>query len=171
MNGDGEIDCRQRDDLDATGWTRRLHRPEHDHLPAAVGEQLVGVTPPGWSRAYLGRKRGIQRRHRGVVPFERLIQLHLPFDRSDRTHRHRTQLDLYLGRIGAQQPAQRCDGRPRAVQLILETLQMARDHLGTLFRIVSGEDGRHLGQWHVELPQLVDHLCGRDLLGRESGNP
>ena len=43
---------------------------------------------------------------------------------------------------------------------------MTRDHLGALLRVVSSEDGLHLSQRHVELPQLVDHLCGRDLLGR-----
>ena len=43
---------------------------------------------------------------------------------------------------------------------------MTRDHLGALLRVVGGEDGLHLGQRHVELPQLVDHLCSRDLFGR-----
>ena len=43
---------------------------------------------------------------------------------------------------------------------------MTRDHVGLLLWIAGGEDGLDLGERHVELPQLLDDLGGRDLLGR-----
>ena len=42
---------------------------------------------------------------------------------------------------------------------------MPGDEVGPLGRVRAGQYPPHLGQRHVELPEAVDHLRRRDLLG------
>ena len=161
VDGDGEVGRRELDDVDPPGWAGCADRPEHRHRTGAVGEQLVGVVPAGWSCALRRREGRVQLRHRGVEPCERSAALNTVTDGGHGAGGHRAQLDVDVGGIRAQQPAQRYDGGPGPVQLGLQSPQVTRDDIGALLRIVGGQDGLDLRQRHVELPEPVDDLRGR----------
>jgi hypothetical protein len=57
-----------------------------------------------------------------------------------------------------------------ALEAVTEVLrdEVAPLGIGALGGVVGVDDGLHLGQWHIESSETMDHLCGRDLVERRN---
>jgi hypothetical protein len=121
--------------------------------------------PAGRTRAFRRRERRVQLRHRRVVPGNRIIKGDTATYRRDGAGGRRTELDGDVRRFGVQEPAQRYDGGSGAVQLGLQTPQMAGDHLRPVLWIGARQNRFHLSEGHVEVAEFLDDLRGGDLFG------
>jgi len=146
------------------GGGRLRDRTVDQHVPAAVGEQFVGVPAARRSGHPPSGERGVEFGHGRVVPAQNPGLVDGLPDSGHRHRRHRPQFDVELLGLWLQQPPERCHGQPGPVKAGLEPAQMRGDQGRAGARVRCGQHLADLAQGHIQLAQPVDDLRGGNLL-------